>query len=772
MKYLFTSIIFFFAFISTAFGDTLTVSQDSTSNYIKIQDAINQAANGDFILVYPGVYHENINFLGKTLLLSSLYCQNPSDSIVNQTIIDGNHAGSCITLTSYEQNCFITGFTIMNGIGTLPFAEALLRKGGGIYVWHSSATIEHCHIHDNTAAKGGGIFAAFSFTNLAGNLIYNNHAHWIGGGVNIVTEGGYASQVYFDPSDLNSIYLNYAPVGYDISMNEPVVSNLIHLDTGTVALPNYYYIMCVDWAVTPINNLSWQVDNAKLARVNGDVYVSPSGDNNNSGTSPEDPLKNIWYALLKTKSDSTHLNTIWLSEGIYSHTATNEKFGLGLKNNVAVVGAGINNTVLDLENSSWAGQSINKDSVIIIKNLTFKNGNGYKNGGFNMAAFLHEYNHYILWDNLRFENMNSKIWTSFVALCDTFIVKNTVFDSIRSIDALLPVTNYKKSDTMHFQFQNCTFTNCSPSTYRVNSMALQIDGGDYAPDGSGRMEGSLVNCLFAHNRDSSIASAPSTSALALTFHIKASIINCTFCDNRSSNTSGGALSVGNSSKAYIYNTIFYNNIANQMTILDNLPEEHNTVMIYNSCIEHGIDGVVNYGPYNLFYYDSTNISDYPEFVENEDYYYNLNDNSPCINAGTLNFPDSALLPETDLAGNPRVVGSTIDIGAYEWNPMVGFSNNQPVVHKQKHRIKIAPNPFSEQTHIIVNANVKSSIEINIYTQSGLLIKHLCKITSVKYNADILWNGTDNSDSDLPSGIYYIVMSSGDKVIESVKIIKL
>ncbi len=765
-------VIFFFVFVSTSFSDTLTVKQDGTGNYLKIQNAINQAGNGDFILVYPGVYYENVNFLGKTLLLSSLYYQNPSDSIVDQTIIDGNHSGSCIRLISYEQNCFINGFTLRNGTGTLPFPEASEKFGGGIYVWHSSVSIEHCHIHDNTATFGGGIDAEFSFSNLAGNKIYNNHAHWIGGGLNVGTEGGYASQVYFDSNDLNSIYLNYAPVGYDITINEPVVSNLIHLDTGSVVSPNYYYIASINWEVTPINNLSWQVDHAKLTRVNGDVYVNPSGNNNNSGTSPEDPLKNIWYALLKTKSDSTRLNTIWLSAGTYSCTANDEKFGLGLKNNVAVVGAGIDNTVLDLENNSWAGQSINKDSVIIIKNLTIKNGNGYLNGGFNMACFLHKYNHYILWDSLRFENMNSMIWTSFVALCDTFIVKNTVFDSIKSIKALLSATNYKKSDTMSFQFQNCIFTNCSPGQYMASSLALAINGGDYAPDGSGRIEGSLVNCLFAHNRDSSVASEPSASALSLTLHSKANIINCTFCDNRSSNTAGGALGIGYSSEAYIYNTIFYDNIANQVYIVNNLPEDQNTVMLYNSCIEHGIDGVANYGSYNLFYYDSTNISDYPEFVENEEYYYNLNDNSPCIDAGTLNFSDSALLPETDLAGNPRVVGNTIDMGAYEWNPMVGIGKNHPVANKPKHKIKIAPNPFSKQTHILINTNIKSAIKINIYSQGGLLVKRFGKITSVKYNANILWNGIDDSGSTLPAGVYYIVMSTGNKVIESVKIIKL
>ena len=53
----------------------------------------------------------------------------------------------------------------------------------------------------------------------------------------------------------------------------------------------------------------------------------------------------------------------------------------------------------------------------------------------------------------------------------------------------------------------------------------------------------------------------------------------------------------------------------------------------------------------------------PLFIDETNEIYQLQTHSPCINTGNSNIEN---LPETDLAENPRISGSSIDIGAYEF----------------------------------------------------------------------------------------------------------
>ena len=79
-----------------------------------IQTAIDNARNGDILVVASGTYDQEINFGGKEIVLVST---NPDDSdIVANTIIDCGQNGRGLVFENGEgMNTVVSGFTIING---------------------------------------------------------------------------------------------------------------------------------------------------------------------------------------------------------------------------------------------------------------------------------------------------------------------------------------------------------------------------------------------------------------------------------------------------------------------------------------------------------------------------------------------------------------------------------------------------------------------------------------------------------------------------------
>jgi hypothetical protein len=109
----------------------------TTKKYSSIQQAINDAAIGDEIVVSPGIYPhiENIDFQGKPLILRSIDPNDPA--VVAATIITCDSQNTVVTFSGGEEpNCALAGFTITGG-------------KNGIYCVGSSPTITNCNIIDN-----------------------------------------------------------------------------------------------------------------------------------------------------------------------------------------------------------------------------------------------------------------------------------------------------------------------------------------------------------------------------------------------------------------------------------------------------------------------------------------------------------------------------------------------------------------------------------------------------------------------------------------------
>jgi hypothetical protein len=116
---LITSVLFVGVHCATAAPRTITVDDDGPADFNSIQSAINDANDGDTVLVSQGHYYENVDFVGKAISVMSL---DPNDAnVVKNTIIDANGSGSCITFNSGEDaNTVIQGLFITGGNASGP----------------------------------------------------------------------------------------------------------------------------------------------------------------------------------------------------------------------------------------------------------------------------------------------------------------------------------------------------------------------------------------------------------------------------------------------------------------------------------------------------------------------------------------------------------------------------------------------------------------------------------------------------------------------------
>lgn len=125
------------------------------------------------------------------------------------------------------------------------------------------------------------------------------------------------------------------------------------------------------------------------------------------------------------------------------------------------------------------------------------------------------------------------------------------------------------------------------------------------------------------------------------------------------------------SVSHIYNTILWGNTSGQISFKEEYGAA-NDINFYNCIIKDGIDAEFFNKGYIHDYSEIKDIS--PGFVQpsagaGKDFdglaaNWALDIFSPCINSGTLNITDVSL-PSTDLAGQPRINSTSIDIGAYE-----------------------------------------------------------------------------------------------------------
>ncbi|MCK4782327.1 MAG: right-handed parallel beta-helix repeat-containing protein [Desulfobacteraceae bacterium] len=332
--------------------------------------------------------------------------------------------------------------------------------------------------------------------------------------------------------------------------------------------------------------------------------------------------------------------------------------GLALENGVASNGKGggvysygstvtlTNNVITQNSASNFGGGVYSYGGTVTLTNNVITQNSASRGGG----VFIEDCTTIIMTNNEITQNsgeMGGGAYFEYscttVTLTDNMVLGNQAHGSL-----------YGVGGGINFHGGTVTLTN---NVITQNS-ASNFGGGISTQYGS---TVTLTNNVITQNSASSFgggASVQSTTTITLTNNVI----------TQNSASWGGGLRLGVGKAAHIYNNIIWQNTGPEGTDLYIQNDEDDNfipspVYLFNNDFNQSSSGTYMAIPFTI---DPTNLdNEDPLFVGSGDYH--LTASSPCINSGDNDAPD---LPATDKDGNPRIFGGTVDMGAYEFQPIV------------------------------------------------------------------------------------------------------
>ncbi len=245
------------------------------------------------------------------------------------------------------------------------------------------------------------------------------------------------------------------------------------------------------------------------------------------------------------------------------------------------------------------------------------------------------------------------------------------------------------------------------------------------------------------------------------------LTNVTIAENTTWGEYGGIYCKDNSNFTLL-NCILWNDSSAEIYL------ENSSIDIVYSDIQGGWEG-------------GGNIDVDPLFINPDEGDFHLQDTSPCIGAGIDEIEIAGTwyyVPLFDIEGNPRPdpAGSMPDMGAYEntlGEPQVGITLNQ--LPSTDHQLTNYPNPFNPSTTISFGLNTENTslrqgypgqaenTELIIYNIKGQQIR---KYSIFNNQSSIIWDGTDENNQLVSSGIYFYKLKVGNKEITTKKCLLL
>lgn len=495
---------------------------------------------------------------------------NQSNAHVINNRIDNNHGlfeefvGYGVGIGANESDPVIVGNIIEQNIGLRGAMTGI--QGAGIGMVASNGRIEGNLIRDNTnwGARGGGICLVGSSPWMRNNLIEGNRAYG-GAGIGIydgsapTIEGSIIRHNRFEmdalasevdngtgvsvinaspqlgtPEAPVSIYDNLAAQNSDLLVQNsgPLT---VHIDTFTVATPDDRFLLAEDCTV----NIAYgkHPDPSPIP----ELYVSPDGNDSNTGTSPDAPLRTIRSAIVRQSPTPSFKPVIHLMEGDYVNGIGGELFPLALQDSLII--RGDENVVLNGAEGnvfeSDGAQGARVDSVVIAQG----------------------------WKAFHLINSQVDLVQVTVISCGWAVIGSD--SEILLDDCFISRSTATQTDEPYLLFDyNGAVTTIQNSIFdQIGSEGIYFLGGESEISGC-RFRGtngyvikydwgasfSLRNSLFSGN-----SSLTDVSIVVIRGDSSGDIVNCTFADNYSRNPAGAAVWSNSSEAVDVRNSIFWGN---------------------------------------------------------------------------------------------------------------------------------------------------------------------------------------------------------------------
>ena len=412
------------------------------------------------------------------------------------------------------------------------------------------------------------------------------------------------------------------------------------------------------------------------------IYVTESGSGLQDGSSWANSLPGTGLQVAITQATSCSAQ-VWVGAGLYKPTPTTDRtISFSLRNNVVIYGGfrgdetSVSNRTLTMPSSSTLSGEIGDpgsttdNSYHVIYNTSGLTTSAVLDGFVITGGNANGSNPHSIGGGL-FNNGSGGVCSPTIRNClfernsatgsggaiyngggggnSSPVLTNCSFQNNSANDGGAIYNGGGASGNSSPILTNCSFQNNSAN----NGGAINNGGG-----ASGNSSPTLINCSFLNN--SALINGGAIRNFAQSSGNASPVFtNCSFLNN-SANNSGGAISsdsqAGGSSQMAMTNCVAYGNAGIRAFHL--FPTSSSSLLVQYSLFEPSSAteaGVDVSGPGNL----TTTVSPFASTTSTQ-----LATCSPAINAGD-NSATGLVGITTDLAGQPRLFGTQVDMGAYE-----------------------------------------------------------------------------------------------------------